>query len=174
MFIFILKLNIRPETDQDQMISCDMHRQPKTSVLGHSFFVALLAYFFSMLAGACPKRLYNNFFSALFHDLPEVFTRDIISPLKTNIAGLGDLIKDIENEEMDRKFKMLIPERLRGELFYFVDDEFADLIIKDSKIESLKDGINEEYNKDEYNPRDGTIVRLADQLAAYVEADMAL
>lgn len=151
-----------------------LHREPKTAVMGHSFFVALLTYFFSLLAGTCPKRLYNNFFTAMFHDLPEVFTRDIISPLKTNIAGLGDLIKEIEAEEMDRKFKMLIPKTLIPELFYFIEDEFSDLIVKNDSVQICEEGIASEYNQDQYNPRDGSIVRLADQLGAYVEADMAL
>ncbi len=151
-----------------------LHREPKTTILGHSFFVALLTYFFSLEAGACPKRLYNNFFTSIFHDLPEVFTRDIISPLKNNIPGLGDLIKQIEHEEMNEKFKMLIPQKLIPELFYFIDDEFADLTLKDGVETSHKAGIPDECNDDDFCPKDGTIVRLADQMAAFVEADMAL
>lgn len=151
-----------------------LYRQPQTSVLGHSFYVAILSYFFSLLTNACPKRIYNNFFTGMFHDLPEVFTRDIISPLKTNIPGLGDLIKVIEREEMNKKFKRLIPECLREELFYFVDEEFLDFTVRDGKVVEHKESIVEEYNKDSFNPRDGTIVRLADHLGAYIEADMAL
>ncbi|MGL5955783.1 MAG: HD domain-containing protein [Brevinema sp.] len=151
-----------------------LYREPKTSVLGHSFFVALLSYFFSLSAGACPKRIYNNFFTALFHDLPEVFTRDIISPLKMNIEGFGDLLKEIEREEMERKFKMLIPEKLRSELFYFINDEFADQTTQNEKTVIHQEGISQEFNQDSYNPKDGSIVRLSDQLGAYIEADMAL
>ena len=151
-----------------------LYRQPPTAVLGHSFYVAILTYFFSLLSGACPKRIYNNFFTGVFHDLPEVFTRDIISPLKANIPGLGDLLKTIEHEEMNRKFKMLIPERLRTEMFYFVDDEFTDFTTQNNKTIEHPNGIEKEFNEDRFNPRDGTIVRLADHLAAYLEADMAL
>jgi len=151
-----------------------LHREPKTSVLGHSFYVALLSYFLSLSSGLCSKRIYNNFFTGLFHDLPEVFTRDIISPLKTNIIGLGDLIKEIEHEEMNKKFKQLIPENLREELFYFVDEEFMDFTIEDGRQITHKNGIDKEFNRDDYNPRDGTLVRLADHLGAFVEADMAL
>ncbi len=151
-----------------------LHREPQTSVLGHSFYVGVLSYFFSLLSDACPKRIYNNFFTGIFHDLPEVFTRDVISPLKTNIPGLGNLLKEIEHEEMDRKFKMLIPEKLRAEMFYFIDEEFSDLTIQNDNITEHKNGIMAEFNKDKFNPRDGTIVRLSDHLAAYIEADMAL
>ena len=72
----------------------NLHRVPKTSVMGHSLFVALLSYFFSLENKACPKRCTNNYFTGLFHDLPEVLTRDIISPVKRSIEGLSDLIKE--------------------------------------------------------------------------------
>ncbi|MGL4394538.1 MAG: HD domain-containing protein [Brevinema sp.] len=151
-----------------------LHREPKTTVLGHSFYVAVLTYLFSLSTNASKKCIYNNFFTAVFHDLPEVFTRDIISPLKTNIPGLGDLIKDIENEELNKKFKMLIPEYLHEELFYFISDEFANITIEDGDVVVHEGDIPQDKNQDKFNPRDGVIVRLADHLSAFVEADMAL
>ncbi|MGL4367685.1 MAG: HD domain-containing protein [Brevinemataceae bacterium] len=151
-----------------------LHREPKTSVLGHSFYVAVLCYFLTLLAGGSKKRIYNNFFAGLFHDLPELFTRDIISPLKTNILGLGDLLKKIEDEEMDKKFKMLIPEILHEELFYFINDEFGDYIIDKGKSVACPNGIDKCYNEDSFNPKDGSIVRLADHISAFLEADIAL
>ncbi|KAA0242417.1 MAG: HD domain-containing protein [Candidatus Brocadia sp. AMX2] len=57
-----------------------LHRIPRTSVLGHSLFVAILSYLFSLEIKACARRCVNNYFTGLFHDLPEVLTRDIISP----------------------------------------------------------------------------------------------
>ena len=69
---------------------------------------------------------------------------------------------------------MLIPEKLRAEMFYFIDEEFSDLTIQNDNITEHKNGIMAEFNKDKFNPRDGTIVRLSDHLAAYIEADMAL
>ncbi|MEW6536924.1 MAG: HD domain-containing protein [Candidatus Auribacterota bacterium] len=60
-------------------------RVPQTSVLGHMLIVAILAYLCSNEIGACPARIYNNYFSSLFHDLPEVLTRDIISPVKKSV-----------------------------------------------------------------------------------------
>jgi putative hydrolase of HD superfamily len=59
-----------------------LHRIPKTSVLGHMLIVAVLSYLFSLEIGACRKRCYNNYFTGLFHDLPEVLTRDIVHPVK--------------------------------------------------------------------------------------------
>ena len=45
----------------------------------------------------------NDFLCGLFHDLPEVLTRDIISPIKRSIQGLDDLIKDIEKRQVAEK-----------------------------------------------------------------------
>ncbi|GAB1428902.1 hypothetical protein MASR2M17_23370 [Aminivibrio sp.] len=62
-------------------------RIPETSVLGHMFIVACLAYFFSIAVGACPVRRHNNFYAGLFHDIPELLTRDIISPVKSSVQA---------------------------------------------------------------------------------------
>ncbi|MBQ2516433.1 MAG: HD domain-containing protein, partial [Desulfovibrio sp.] len=56
-------------------------RIPQTDVLGHMFIVAAYAYLFSLSIGACRARCVNNFFTGLLHDLPELLTRDIISPV---------------------------------------------------------------------------------------------
>jgi putative hydrolase of HD superfamily len=43
------------------------------------------------------------------------------------------------------------------------------------KIETMTSGeISREFNKDEYNPRDGELVKATDDLAAFVEAYLGL
>ena len=49
----------------------------------------------------CEKRCYNNFFSSLFHDLPEILTKDIISPVKSSVEGLEDIIKEFEKKQVE-------------------------------------------------------------------------
>jgi putative hydrolase of HD superfamily len=85
-------------------------RIPETSVLGHMLIVAITAYLctIKMETAPCEKRIYNNFFAGLFHDLPEVSTRDIISPIKS-AADLEDIIKDYENERMNEEILPLLP-----------------------------------------------------------------
>ena len=56
----------------------------------------MLSYLCSLEMQACPKRLINNYYASLFHDLPEVLTRDIVSPVKSSVAGLEEIIKDYE------------------------------------------------------------------------------
>ena len=84
-----------------------IHRVPRTSVLGHLLFVAILAYLLSREAGLDDTRCVNNYFTGLFHDLPEALTRDIISPVKRSVAGLESLIKDYEQREMRRVYRLL-------------------------------------------------------------------
>ena len=44
-----------------------------------------------------------TFLCGLFHDLPEVLTRDIISPVKRSVPGLDELIKKIEERLVTEK-----------------------------------------------------------------------
>lgn len=84
-------------------------RVPETSVMGHVLIVAILGYFCAAELGACDERIVNDFLCGLFHDLPEVLTRDIISPVKTSVEGLDDLIKDIEKRQVAEKLLPLLP-----------------------------------------------------------------
>ena len=81
----------------------DTPRTPETSVLGHMFLVAGYAYFFSLTVDACPARCVNNFFAGLFHDLPELLTRDIITPVKRSVNQLPELLRDYELQELERR-----------------------------------------------------------------------
>ena len=51
----------------------------------------------------------NNFYTALFHDLPEVLTKDIITPVKKSVGGLEELIADYEEQEVEDKLLPLLP-----------------------------------------------------------------
>ncbi|WP_038602009.1 YfbR-like 5'-deoxynucleotidase [Peptoclostridium acidaminophilum] len=152
-----------------------LHRIPRTSVLAHSAYVAMLSYIFSLEMGACPRRCVNNFFTGLFHDLPEVFTRDIISPVKRSIEGLEELIKDIERENMEKVIYPLLPKAHCEDIQRFTQDEFDDEIVFDAKrIGKTIGEIDREFNLDIYSPRDGKAVRAADRLAAFIEAYSAI
>lgn len=150
-------------------------RVPKTSVMGHMLIVAMMSYLCSLEVDACPKRIYNNYFAALFHDLPEVLTRDIVSPVKRSVAGLDEIIKDIENRQLEERIFPLLPVSWHQELKYFTDNEFMGKIIDNGEIKTVSsDEINKEYNKDKYSPLDGEIIKACDQLAAYVETFLSI
>jgi putative hydrolase of HD superfamily len=154
-------------------------RIPETSVLGHMFVVACFAYFSTMTIGGCPARLQNNFFAGLFHDVPELLTRDIISPVKRSVQRIGDLIKEYEHRELKRRiFSLLSAEGYRDladRLAYYLGvecgSEFADTIRIDGQAREVNwDQLNATYNRDEFDPKDGRLLKVCDNLAAFLEA----
>jgi len=150
-------------------------RIPNTFVMGHMLVVAILSYFASCEADACPKRLVNNFFGGLFHDIPETLTRDIVSPVKAGVKGLDDLIRGIEEDAMENSVYKLIPAEWHGEMRYYTQNEFSSKIVNDGEITIVtSDEISESFNEDYYNPVDGEIIRCCDHLSAYMEAFLSL
>lgn len=151
-------------------------RLPATYVMGHMLVVAILSYFMTLeLDSPCKKRLENNFFSGLFHDVPEALTRDIVSPIKKSVEGLGDILSEIEHEQMHTVVYPMLPEEWHKDIEYYTVNEFDSKIIKDgSVVKTTSDEINEKYNSDEFDPIDGQIIRGCDHLSAYIEAFMSL
>ncbi len=152
-------------------------RVPETSVLGHMLIVAITAYLctIKMETAPCEMRIYNNFFAGLFHDLPEVSTRDIISPIKS-AADLEDIIKDYENERMEEEILPLIPKTWHGEMKYFTENEFQNKIKKEGvpqKGIKFKE-MNKKYNKNEHFPLDGELIKACDKLAAFIETNLSI
>ena len=115
-------------------------RVPKTSVLGHCYFVAALTVLLmrDTKVKMCPKRLFNDFFSALFHDLPEAVTRDIISPVKQATDALPDIVKKIEDEIVNRELVPLMDDFYADEIIYFTNDEFSNRIQQKQKNGNTK------------------------------------
>lgn len=149
-------------------------RIPATSVMGHTLVVAMMAYFCSCEIGACAKRRVNNFLGGLFHDLPEVLTRDIVSPVKNSVEGLDALIKQIEDSQMNDVIYPLIPVQWQEQLNYFTQDEFASKIMMDGTVRLCgSEEITRQYNEDRFEPIDGQIIRGCDHFSAYLETYMS-
>jgi putative hydrolase of HD superfamily len=147
-------------------------RIPKTTVLGHMFTVAIFAYLLSMEMNVSERRRYNNFYSSLFHDLPEILTKDIIKPVKSSISDLEYIIKDYETKQVNEKILPLIPSDWHKEMQYFVEDEFSDKIIENSNVKRVDNIADFDDNK--YNAVDGSLIEMCDKLCAYIEVSMAL
>ncbi|NQY94490.1 MAG: HD domain-containing protein, partial [Campylobacteraceae bacterium] len=109
-------------------------RVPETSVLGHMLTVAIFSYFFSIEIKACDKRLQNNFFTSLFHDLPEALTRDIISPVKYSVDDLAEIISEYEIIKIEDDILPNVPAQIHEEFKYLLGlfdgkkDEFLNKI----------------------------------------------
>lgn len=152
-------------------------RVPETSVLGHMLTVAIFGYFFSIDVNACEKRIQNNFFTALFHDLPEALTRDIITPVKYCVDELSDIIAEYELEKIEDDILPNVPTELHDEFSYILGlydgkkEEFENKTYED-KIQIVKDV--SKYNLDKYNPIDGLALKQCDKLSAFVEASLSI
>lgn len=152
-------------------------RIPETSVLGHMLVVAILAYFYSIKINACEKRLENNFFCALFHDLPEALTRDIISPVKYSVNGLDDIVNEYEMQKIENEILPFIPQSLVPEFKYLLGiqkskkDEFANRIYE-KNIQQVDTLLT--YNENKFNAIDGVALKNCDRLAAYIEAVLSI
>ena len=149
-------------------------RVPETSVMGHVLVVAIMGYFCAQSLGACKARLVNDFLGGLWHDLPEVLTRDIISPIKRSIQGLDELIKDIEQRQMEDVLLPLLPLAWQEDILNFTMDEFRNKIRLEGRVQVLEGDIPEAYNQDSFSPVDGEVLKGCDHLAAFLEAWLSI
>lgn len=146
-------------------------RVPETSVMGHVLLVAIMGYFCAVQLKASDERIVGDFLCGLFHDLPEVLTRDIISPVKRSVEGLEELIKKIEERQIAEKILPLLPYSWHSDIIYYTQNEFADKVVINGEVTLTTPGkINTEYNTGGYRPIDGSMLKGCDNLAAFVEA----
>ncbi|MDR2553541.1 MAG: HD domain-containing protein [Treponema sp.] len=176
-------------------------RVPETSVLGHCMYTAALAYFISMEAGLPDHRVVNNFFAALFHDLPEALTRDVISPVKNASEDIKRVISKTERALSEEKIIKHLPEpwlkdfrfitgliakkeleELPGaeQAVFARDEEFSNRYVDEQgkcrfveRGEKGKKPYPMEAHKDAPGV-DGYLLKICDSLAAYMEAHMSV
>lgn len=130
-------------------------RIPKTTVLGHSLMVANSIFLHDLDIKASEKQIYNDYYSALFHDLPEVLTKDVITPVKKNVSGLADLLESYEHELVESKIMPMLPDTWRDEMRFMIYDPFED------------------SNHSIFGKRAGTDIKSCDLLGAFVEAHVS-
>ncbi|MCI2109874.1 MAG: HD domain-containing protein [Acidaminococcaceae bacterium] len=149
-------------------------RVPETSVMGHVLVVAVLSYLCALSVGACKARLVNDFLGGLWHDLPEVLTRDIISPIKRSVEGLDEIIKEIEQRQLEEQILPLLPTEWHKDIINYTVDEFDNKILVKGERQIVKGDITAQYNKNRFSPVDGKIIRGCDHLAAFMEAWLSI
>ncbi len=130
-------------------------RIPQTTVLGHSLLVAEMMFLADLDDGVDDRTLYNDYYTALFHDLPEVLTKDVITPVKVNVGGLQDMLASYEIEMIEKKIMPMIPEDWREEFRYIIYDPF-------------KDRDSESFGK-----VNGHDIKACDMMGAYMEARLS-
>lgn len=130
-------------------------RIPKTTVLGHSLLVANAMYLHDLDMGASDRQIYNDYYTGLFHDLPEVLTKDVISPIKINVDGLAAILEDYERDLMESTIMPLLEPEWHDEFRFMVFDPFSDV------------------DHPEFGRRDGSNLKACDLLGAYMEAHIS-
>ena len=130
-------------------------RIPKTTVLGHSLMVADMMYLHDLDVGASDQEVYNDFYSGLFHDLPEVLTKDVISPIKENVSGLASILEGYEHDLVESTIMPLLKDEWRDGFRHMVYEPFTDVDIPG------------------FGRRNGTDLKACDLMAAYMEANIS-
>ena len=112
--------------------------------------------------------------------MPESVTRDIISPVKQATNELPGIVKQIEDEIVRAELVPLMGDFYVDEILYFTNDEFQNRILvteldggKSAQAVTWEE-LRDNYNSDVYSPVDGKLVRLADHLSAFIEADSSI
>jgi putative hydrolase of HD superfamily len=122
-----------------------MRRQYPVSVMSHLFFIFFLSYIIGNVEEKTPSEVTDMMKTALYHDIPEAITGDIITPTKKSVAGFEELIAEVEVEMLDEYLLDFIRER----------SFFADL--RKRMLEP-------------WSCKNGDLVKLADVFSALFEA----
>jgi putative hydrolases of HD superfamily len=116
------------------------------SVMAHLVIVAMITYFISLIESWEWHQydIKNMLFTALYHDIPEAITWDIISPVKNSVPWFADIIEQAEKNMLD------------DYLFCHIDDSYRDFISP--------------FMFHPFESEEGKMVKHADILSALYEA----
>ena len=71
---------------------------------------------------------------------------------------------------MQKVYDLLDPE-WHDDIRLFTENEFSSIVHIDGEVtQKSSEDINREFNHDKYRPRDGALVKAADEICAFVEA----
>lgn len=121
------------------------NRKYPVSVLAHTYLITFFTYIIGNEEKLDHETISDMMLTALFHDVPEAITGDIITPTKKAVPGLEEAIEHIEKD--------MVEEYL---LSYLASHNFME-IYKRKMLTPWK----EKYGK---------LVKLADIYSAYFEA----
>ncbi len=136
-------------------------RLPQTTVLGHSMYIAVLTYFAvkeMQIVSDESQVVVNSFFAALFHDLPESLTRDIISPVKRKIPKFESKLSEYEYQQVYDKMVYKIRDRAWKDHFMLLLGE---------------DGGTFKPFKDRTGVL-GELIEVIDKIGSFIEAKMSI
>lgn len=78
-----------------------MRRTNPVSVMSHLFFIFFITYVIGNVEGLSDEEVTDMMTTALYHDIPEAITGDVITPTKKSVPGFEELLSEIEEEMLD-------------------------------------------------------------------------
>jgi len=123
------------------------------SVMSHKVIVAYITYIIAMVGNAKNDEqndVLSMMLRAIYHDVPEVITGDIVTPTKKAVPGFSELLEQVESEMMDDYLFRYISSEYKTYLSPYIlhpfDDtegkkvKYADILsaLFEAKIESQK------------------------------------
>lgn len=120
-------------------------RATPVSVLSHTYIITFFTYCIGVLERFDEDTITDMMLTALYHDIPEAITGDIITPTKKAVPGLESAIETVEHE--------MVHDYL---LSYIADASFHDMLARKMLAP--------------WREPHGSLVKLADTLSAYYEA----
>lgn len=78
-----------------------MRRTHPVSVMSHLFFIFFISYVIGNVEGLGEDQVTDMMTTALYHDIPEAITGDVITPTKKSVPGFEELLSEIEEEMLD-------------------------------------------------------------------------
>ncbi|MDD5197478.1 MAG: HD domain-containing protein [Candidatus Gracilibacteria bacterium] len=79
-----------------------MRRRYPVSVMSHLFITSFIAYIIGNIEEKDEQEVTHMMMVALFHDIPEAITGDIVTPTKKAIGGFEELLVTVEKELVDK------------------------------------------------------------------------
>ena len=120
--IFRVLQNLSNLRNQNRWATCCYNVE--CSVLGHLFDTAVFAYFMAL-----EKTQFNEeyatkmFFMGIFHDIAEVWTKDIPSPIKDRIKGFRKATEMYELQKLEEKLYSQIPDYMSAAIKHVMLEE---------------------------------------------------
>lgn len=102
-----------------------MSRFIPSSVLAHTYIVAVLALMFSLSEDRTENKskfVRDSLLGALFHDVPEAMTGDIITPVKNKFNEKEDKVIEEVEKSLRKDFAKSIPGTIKNEIEPMLDE----------------------------------------------------
>ncbi|MCH8518674.1 HD domain-containing protein [Candidatus Gracilibacteria bacterium] len=120
-------------------------RKTPISVMSHTVVISYITYVIGMMEeDYSDTMLLEMLLRAVYHDVPEVITGDIISPTKKAVGGLAELLEKVEAYMLDEY------------LFEYIDESYKNFL--------------KPYLLEPFEGKIGKKVKYADIISAYLEA----